>query len=364
VSAKNIYRGSAPVEYAVAADRFLAAANISDASRRVYRVALQTWAWLLVERTPPTGPERRGAETPKLTLARLDGPPAAETVRRALASRTLMVDPRTFARESSILRNAAHWWSAQGWITADAELAIKAYRTGPVVDPGAETEADTGAVTEAETRAAPPTPPDAPPTPSSTPPTDPGAPPTSDDRSPTQAATVQVSAAPPSVSAPPPTPSHCGPVIHTRSLSVADVFALRAPLREQALWRLVYESAAPIEQLLALDVSDLDFERRRVRPKAGPRRADRIGWGPRSAELLPLLTIGRGRGPVFRTERRAAGRVPAADRCPYTGRGRLSARQAAELFLVATRELDPTGRGWNLRDLRVAGRAARTGVRR
>jgi integrase/recombinase XerD len=291
VAAGNIYRGSAPVEYAVAVERYLAAARLSDASRRVYRVALQTWAWPLVGRTPPTGSERRGAAIPTLLVSRLDTATAAETVRRALEHRALMVDARTFAREASILRNAVHWWVARGWISPDAEAAIKAY-LGEV---RAEADADTAA---------------------------------------------------------------------SAALDLPALFALRVPLREQALWRLVYESAAPIEHLLALDASDLDFAGRLVRRRGGPRQADRIGWGPLSAELLPLLTIGRTGGPVFRTTRRAAGRVPPADRCPYTGRARLSARRAAELFQSATSGLDPAGRGWNLRDLRVAGRAASAGRQR
>lgn len=44
----------------------------------------------------------------------------------------------------------------------------------------------------------------------------------------------------------------------------------------------------------------------------------------------------------------------AAERCPVTGPGRLSYRRAAELFNTATRDLDPQGRGWPLRDLRRA----------
>ena len=142
----------------------------------------------------------------------------------------------------------------------------------------------------------------------------------------------------------------------------AAVLRLRAPLREQALWRLVYESAAPIEHLLALDTSDLDFPRARVRRQGEPRAVDRIDWGPLSAEVLPLLTIGRAAGPVFLTERRAAARTPAADRCPYTQRARLSPRRAAELFRQATRILDPADRGWNLRDLRLEGRRTRMGA--
>jgi hypothetical protein len=49
---------------------------------------------------------------------------------------------------------------------------------------------------------------------------------------------------------------------------VDQVFALRVPLREQTLWRLVYESATPVEHLLALDVSDLDLTLRRCAAEA------------------------------------------------------------------------------------------------
>jgi len=136
VAAGSIYRGKAPVEYAVAVDRYLAAARISERSRRVYRVALETWAWPLVDRAVPTGPARRGAAAPTLLLARLDGTSAASTVHRAMTNRALMVDARTFAREASILRNAAHWWSTQGWITPDAETAVKAHPAG--AEPGLE----------------------------------------------------------------------------------------------------------------------------------------------------------------------------------------------------------------------------------
>jgi integrase/recombinase XerD len=279
----------APVEYAVAVDRYLDASRISAASRRVYRSALETWAWLLVGRIPPGGVARRGARGPVLPLSRLDGVHAADTVADALDRRTLQVDRRTFVREASILRNATHWWAAQGWIGPGAEAAVKAH----------------GRI------------------------------------SPTPAQPDGLAAA----------------------IDAAAVFRLRAPLREQALWRLVYESAAPIEHLLALDTSDLDFPHARVRRQAVPRTADRIGWGPLSAEVLPLLTIGRAAGPVFLTERRAAARTPAADRCPYTHRARLSPRRAAELFQQATRVLDPADHGWNLRDLRLEGRRARIGGR-
>jgi integrase/recombinase XerD len=286
---------SAPVEYAVAVDRFLEAARISAASRRVYRSALTTWGWLLVGRNAPSGAARRGARGPVVLLGRLDGAGAAENVAGALDLRALQVNRLTFAREASILRNAAHWWAGQGWIGPDAEAAVKAY--GRAARPYAASQAPAGR----------------------------------------DAVAARIDA-----------------------IDAAAVFRLSAPLREQALWRLVYESAAPIEHLLALDTSDLDFPRGRVRRQAEPRAVDRIDWGPLSAEVLPLLTIGRASGPVFLTERRAAARTSAADQCPYTHRARLSPRRAAELFQQATRVLDAEGRGWNLRDLRLEGRRART----
>ncbi len=111
-------------------------------------------------------------------------------------------------------------------------------------------------------------------------------------------------------------------------------------------------------RLLGLDVPDLDLAHRRVRRRGGPRPQDRIGWGELTAKLLPLLLIGRATGPVFLTERRAPARVARADRCPYTGRGRLSARRSAELLRQATVALDPAGHGWSLRDLRPAAGSA------
>lgn len=278
-----------PVEYAVAVERYLAYARISPASRRVYRVTLATWGWLLVGRTPPTGAARRGAHSPVVLLSRLDGDGAEQVLCEALDHRGLMdVDRHTFEREVSILRNAAHWWAARGWIGQETPLAIRSYMKRRRSTLGAH--ADEGQPADIDAR---------------------------------------------------------------------KVFSLRAPLREQTLWHLIYETAAPVEHLLALGVSDLDLTSHRVRGKAGPpRQSDRIAWGEESTELLRLLTIGRTNGPVFLTERRAAERVAKQDRCPYTGRGRLSARRAAELFRAATRELDPHGVGWNLRDLRVAGKHA------
>ncbi|MFI8346867.1 hypothetical protein [Streptomyces sp. NPDC085596] len=134
---------------------------------------------------------------------------------------------------------------------------------------------------------------------------------------------------------------------------------LRAPLRELTLWYLLHESRAPVEHVLALDIDHLDLPGRRTRrgAKAG------VSWGPGTARLLPLLLAGRTAGPVFVTARRAPATTPPTDRCPVTGRGRLSYRRAAELFTAATKPLDPSGRGWTLlvlRDRSPRDRAAAT----
>src|SRR5258708_39928801 len=62
----------APVEYAVAVDRYLAAARLGQASRRIYKISLTSWCWPLVGQRPPVGRFRRGAVPPVVPLAVLD----------------------------------------------------------------------------------------------------------------------------------------------------------------------------------------------------------------------------------------------------------------------------------------------------
>ena len=111
------------------------------------------------------------------------------------------------------------------------------------------------------------------------------------------------------------------------------------PVRERALWSLLHESGAPVRAVLALDVDDLDRDDR----CAGP-----VAWRARTARLLDVLLEGRTRGPVFLADRRPGpARTPAAaDRCPDTGRTRLSYERAEYLFTRAT------GRDATLRLLR------------
>jgi integrase/recombinase XerD len=146
-------------------------------------------------------------------------------------------------------------------------------------------------------------------------------------------------------------------------LSVAQVDALLrlpASLREQAFWRLLYDSGAPAATVLALGADQLDLDGRRVRgaPRGG---AADLAWGEATGQFLRWLMAGRTWGPVFITGRRSARRTSraAADVCHLTGQARLSYRRAAEIFAVATRPLDPAGRGWTLHQLSASFRAIR-----
>ncbi len=104
-------------------------------------------------------------------------------------------------------------------------------------------------------------------------------------------------------------------------------------LRERTLWRLLHESGAGVRAVLGLNVEDLDLEDRRAGSGAGW-----VSWRSGTARLLPQMLGDRTRGPVFLADRRPGpGRMPAeGDRCPETGRGRLSYERAEYLFKQAT----------------------------
>ncbi|MGW6704419.1 sigma-70 family RNA polymerase sigma factor [Streptomyces sp. NPDC054956] len=125
------------------------------------------------------------------------------------------------------------------------------------------------------------------------------------------------------------------------------------PLRERTLWRLLHESASGAKAALSLDVEDLDLDDRRAR--AG---GTWLTWRSGTARLLPQLLAGRTRGPVFLSDRRPGpARTPAEpDLCPDTGRRRLSYERAEHLFKQATKPLDPTHRGYTLRQLKPGDR--------
>jgi hypothetical protein len=272
----EVDRRPPPVEYAVAVDAYLAAAALTPGSRRVYRIALTTWAWPLVSRDAPG--YRGAAPVPVLPLATLDEPGAADRIRAGLAARVATGSPRTANRELSILRAAVGWWRAQGWLANDATAGMSGLDIGP---------SDRPALTRAE---------------------------------------------------------------------FAALLRQRVALREQVFWRLLRDTGAGPARLLALDVTDLDLAVCRGRTRlAGPAVAE-LRWRAGTGQLLAWLLSGRGAGPVFLTARRAGTDTAPRDRCPVTGRARLSYRRAAELCAAASRSLDPSGRGWTLRQLRPPGR--------
>src|SRR5260221_5072076 len=99
----------------------------------------------------------------------------------------------------------------------------------------------------------------------------------------------------------------------TRAIPLPELERLWArqdiPLRERALWRLLYDSAARAEEALGLDVGDLDLGNRQARART------------KGGHTRPLH---------FQT---AAHRVPAAaDLDPASGRARLSYEMAEQLF--------------------------------
>jgi len=114
-----------PVEYAVAAEEYLARAPLGPASRRVYRISLTGWAWPLAGKPVPAGPERRRAEPPVLPLAMLDDAAAGRKIAAGLADRARQADARTVNRELSVLRSAIGWWQDQRWISSDPTRGLR-----------------------------------------------------------------------------------------------------------------------------------------------------------------------------------------------------------------------------------------------
>jgi len=119
-----------PVEYAVAVDRYLSAAHLSTASRRVYKISLTTWCWSLVGQKPPPGRSRRGAAPPVVPLALLDDADAGSRLAAAVADRAAVTDARTVNRELSALRSAVGWWQDQDWISRDPTAGLQHVRLG------------------------------------------------------------------------------------------------------------------------------------------------------------------------------------------------------------------------------------------
>jgi integrase len=128
-------------------------------------------------------------------------------------------------------------------------------------------------------------------------------------------------------------------VDRTRALTRGELERLFArrdlPLRERTLWRLLYESAARANELLALDVEDLDLANRRARVHSKGGAVEWVFWQTGSAQLHPRLLAGRTRGPVFLGDRRPTRAVAGLDLDPASGRARLSYRGRRAIFTPA-----------------------------
>jgi len=122
----------APVEYAVAVDRYLAESGLGAGSRRVYRISLAGWAWPLVGRLPPAGTSRRRAQPPVVPLALLDEDDAAPRLALGVEHRLRQAGARTVNREVSALRSAVAWWQQRQWITGDPTAGLRGASARPV----------------------------------------------------------------------------------------------------------------------------------------------------------------------------------------------------------------------------------------
>jgi integrase len=133
------------------------------------------------------------------------------------------------------------------------------------------------------------------------------------------------------------------PLDRTRALTRERIAALwqrdDVALRERVFWRLLYETAARANEILSLDIQDLDLPNKRARVRSKGGATEWVFWQTGAALMLPRLLAGRLSGPVFLADRRPTRAEPNVDRCPVTGRARLSYRRAAELFSQANPEM-------------------------
>ena len=139
-------------------------------------------------------------------------------------------------------------------------------------------------------------------------------------------------------------------VDRTRSIPYRDLDALMrrrsVPLREKALWRMLYETAARASEVLALDVEDLDRPQRQARVRSKGGDTDLIFWASATSRLLARYLAGRTSGPLFLTVARARTYPAARDLYHPTGQARLTYRTAAATFRRHT------GGDWTLHQLR------------
>ncbi len=75
-------------------------------------------------------------------------------------------------------------------------------------------------------------------------------------------------------------------------------------VREKALWRLLYETAARAGEVLSLNVEDVDVPNKRAVVVSKGGAVELLHFQAGSARLVPRLIAGRERGPLFLADRR------------------------------------------------------------
>ena len=122
-----------------------------------------------------------------------------------------------------------------------------------------------------------------------------------------------------------------------------------APLRERALWSMLYATGARASEILALNVEGLDHRgwSAEVIRKGG--RRDTVLWDSRTAKLLGRYIDGRRTGPLFLAARKAPDHAPRCDVSP-DGYGRLGYPQARRLLRAHSADLP--GGPYDLHQLR------------
>ena len=97
----------------------------------------------------------------------------------------------------------------------------------------------------------------------------------------------------------------------TRAIPLPELERLWAradiPLRERALWRLLYDSAARAEEALGLDVADLDLASRQARARTKGGHVRPLHFQTAAARLLAKLTAGRQSGRPWPRQRSRPG---------------------------------------------------------
>ncbi|MEV6860388.1 tyrosine-type recombinase/integrase [Streptosporangium subroseum] len=114
-----------PETYGDAVEAHLRSAGIGEASKRIYRISLTTWAWLACGQQPPLGKDRRGAQAPVTRFAALADPATSELLAGVFVERARLVDADTVNRELSIMKAAIGWWRNRGWLADNPILGIE-----------------------------------------------------------------------------------------------------------------------------------------------------------------------------------------------------------------------------------------------